>query len=111
MKLSRQERRQRERTSKKYEQRQTFTKKEVEEMNALSYQHGVAFGLYGAKVALGIGEVRLDRIRKEVLKLEATYFDGNRVEQLPFNVQEMIKYKRAAIANTSAAKNGQIKTK
>ncbi|AYP68421.1 hypothetical protein HWB91_gp51 [Bacillus phage vB_BboS-125] len=109
--MNRQERRKRERSSQKYEQRQTFTKKEVEEMNALSYQHGVAFALYGAKKALELGEVRLDRIRKEVLKLEGIYFDGSSIEPLPFNVQDMVKYRGAALANTAASKNGQIKTK
>lgn len=107
--MNRQERRNRERQSKKYEKRQTFTKKEVEEMNALSYQHGVAFALYGASKALNLGEVRLDRIRKEILQLEAIYFDSHSIEPLPFDVQEMIKYKGAAYANTAAAKNGTIK--
>ena len=110
--MNRQERRQRERSSKKYDKRQTFTKKEVEDLNAASYQHGLAFGLYAASRALNLGEVRLDRIRKEIQRLEATYFAIDTLEPLPFDVQDIIKYKGAAInATTTAGKGKRTRTR
>ena len=104
--MNRQERRQRVRSSQKYDKRQTFTKKEVEDLNAASYQHGLAFALFAAAKALNLGEVRLDRIRKEIQQLEAVYFAPETIEPLPFNVQEVIRYKGALKHATTTARKG-----
>ncbi|XJZ25975.1 hypothetical protein ACF5W4_11235 [Bacillota bacterium Lsc_1132] len=94
-KLTRQQRRDRERSAKKFTQRQTFTKDEVEQMNQASYEHGTAFALYAAMKILGLGEVRLDRIRMEIKALELHYFQGMSLDPLPFDLKEMNRYKGA----------------
>jgi hypothetical protein len=92
-KLSRQQRREKERSAKKFNQRQTFTKAEVEAMNQHSYEHGTAFALWAAAKVLGLGETRLDRIRMEIADLELQYFHGITLDPLPFDVAEVNRYK------------------
>lgn len=74
--LNRQQRRQRQRRSKKFDKKGTFTKQEVDQMNKQAYILGQRFALEGARVALGLGEKRIDRIRQEIHKLEAAKFGG-----------------------------------
>lgn len=94
-KLSRQQRRERDRAAQKYENKKTFTKAEVVAMNQASYEHGTAFALYAASKVLGLGEVRLDRIRLELKALEMHYFQGMSLDPLPFDWREMNRYKGA----------------
>jgi len=92
-KMNRAQRRQMERSKKKYEQRQTFTKEEVEGMNEQAYKYGVAFALQAAKEVLNLGEVRLDRVRFKLKEFEFEYFQQLR----PFkgDIDEIIRYKGA----------------
>lgn len=93
--LSRQQRRERERNAKRYDSRQTFTKKEVEDMNAHAFKLGTGMALYAAKKVLGLGDVRLDRVRKEILLLEDQFIMGESLDPLPFDTYEINQYKGA----------------
>jgi hypothetical protein len=72
--MSRQQRRQLERQVKKMENRRGFTLQEVENMNAQAYELGKETSLEAAAQVLGLGEVRLDRVKKHLAKLEAERF-------------------------------------
>jgi hypothetical protein len=75
VKLSRAERRRAERSRKKFDQLQTFSKKQVEDMNAQAYKYGVAMALLAAKNVLQLGETRLDRVRMKIKEYEFEYFE------------------------------------
>jgi hypothetical protein len=105
-KISRQERREKERSAKKFTSRNTFSKQEVEAMNQHSYEHGTAFALWSAAKILGLGEVRLDRIRMEIKALELQHFYGATLDPLPFDVAEVNLYK-GALANGGKGKGKQ----
>jgi hypothetical protein len=82
--MNRQQKRERERRSKKYEGRNTFSKKEVEEMNALSYNYGVRFVFQAIKGVYGWGDVRLDRLRDKLADLEQKHFtDFEPIDYMP----------------------------
>jgi hypothetical protein len=91
--MSRQQRRQQERSKKKYDKRQTFTKAEAEEMNEQAYKYGVAFALMAAKDVLSLGEVRLDRIRLRLKEYEFEYFQ--QLKPFDVNLDEVTEFKGA----------------
>lgn len=93
MTLNRQQKRAQERRAAKYDSRQSFTRKEVEHMTVTSFQAGTAMALYAAGKVLGLGEVRLDRVRAEIQTLEFQYFQERSREPLPFDIAEMNRYK------------------
>jgi hypothetical protein len=73
-KLSRQQKRQRDRLAKKYDSRTSFTKDEVEKANASAYEYGKKIALQAAASVLGLGEKRLQRVNEEVSRLEYKTF-------------------------------------
>lgn len=73
-KMSRQQRRQRDRDLRKYETKSTFTKGEIERANEVSYRYGMAFALQASKEVLGLGDTRLERIREKIAEYEARHF-------------------------------------
>lgn len=85
--MNRAQRRQQERSKQKFDNRQTFTKAEVEAMNEEAYKYGVAFTLMAAKHVLQLGDVRINRIRTKIAEYEFEYFHNlkpfdKEVEQL-----------------------------
>jgi len=80
-------------SAKKYDQRQTFSKNELEEMNARAFQIGTAIALYAAQQTLKLGPVRMDRVRRELKVLSLKYVDSNYEGlPLPFDVDEINRY-------------------
>jgi hypothetical protein len=72
--ISRQQRRQMERSAKKFDRRNMFTKSEVEKANAAAYEYGKQIALQAAAKVLGLGEKRLARIEEEANRLEYQTF-------------------------------------
>lgn len=106
--LTRQQRRELVRAAKKEQQRaakdnyrptgragRTFTQAEMETTSQVSYDHGKAFALYAAQQVLGLGDVRLDRVKKEIAELEVGYFAQLDPSPLPFDPYDIIGYKGA----------------
>lgn len=91
--LSRQQRRERQRAAKRYDQKTSFAKQEMEAASEVSYQYGKAFALYAAQQVLGLGDVRLDRVRLEIEALELQFFQKMSLDPLPFDIKEMNTYK------------------
>ena len=89
--MNRAERRRIQRSAQGFDSRQTFSKKELETMNAHAFKIGTAMALYAAKNALGLGDTRLDRVRLELRKLELKYVEQDNLEPLPFVVDRMNK--------------------
>ncbi|MED3571934.1 hypothetical protein [Cytobacillus praedii] len=89
--MNRAERRRQERNKKKFDQLQTFSKKEVESMNEQAYKYGVAFALVAAKEVLQLGEVRLDRIRKRITEFEFEYF--HQLKPFHEDIDETLRFK------------------
>jgi hypothetical protein len=73
-KLTRQQRRQMERSGKKFESRNSFSKKELEEANAVAYEYGKQLTIKAAAKVLGLGEKRLQRITEELARQEYETF-------------------------------------
>lgn len=73
-KLSRQQRRDQERRSQKFNSRSSFSKEELEKTNEISYSIGVGLSLKAVAEVLGIGEVRLERVRTKIKELEFEHF-------------------------------------
>ena len=74
IKKTRQQKRAESRRAKKYDNRQTFTKEELEEMNAASYEYGKRFALEAARKTLGLGEKRLARVNEELARIKYQHF-------------------------------------
>lgn len=72
--LTRQQRRQMERSGKKYERKTTFSKQEVEKANSAAYEYGKQLTLKAAKEVLGLGHARLERVEKRLAELEFETF-------------------------------------
>jgi len=87
--MNRAERRRRQRSAQAFDTRQTFSKKELEEMNSRAFQIGTAMALYATQQTLKLGPTRMDRIRSELKKLETKYIENPNIEPLPFDVDEM----------------------
>ena len=72
--MNRNERRRRERAAKRYDQRQTFTKTELEEANEIAYALGVDKALEAAAKVLGLGPTRIERVRNQLARIEYETF-------------------------------------
>lgn len=72
--LSRQVRRQMERSGAKFDKKTTFTKSEVEKANASAYLYGKQLALKAAAEVIGLGPKRLDRIEEKIADLEFATF-------------------------------------
>jgi hypothetical protein len=73
-KLTRQQRRQLERSGRKFEVKKTFSKVEVEQANAAAYEYGKQLVLKAATQVLGLGPKRIERIETVLTKLEYETF-------------------------------------
>lgn len=73
-KLTRQQKRSMQRSGKKFEERQTFTKDELHNANMASYEYGKQLVLLAAKEVIGLGPKRLDRIAEVIDRLEFEAF-------------------------------------
>lgn len=91
--MNRQQKRQQERSKKKFDKRQTFTKAETEAMNEQAYKYGVAFTLMAVKQVMGLGEVRLDRIRLKLKEYEFEYFQ--QLKPFEADIDEVAEFKGA----------------
>ncbi|WP_214812316.1 hypothetical protein [Exiguobacterium sp. s181] len=69
-KLSRQQRRRMKQQNQKHEARTTFTRQELREANAASYELGKQIALKAAAKALKLGDVRLARVTEELARQE-----------------------------------------
>lgn len=69
-KLTRQQKRQMQRRSKKFEARQTFTRQELTESNAAAYEFGKQIALMSAAKELKLGPTRLARVVDTLEKME-----------------------------------------
>lgn len=74
-KLSRQQRRAIERERKKTRERQSFHRGEVQQVSLLSYKDGRILALRAAKEVLGLGPVRLERVKERLEELENENFN------------------------------------
>lgn len=68
--MNRAERRQKERSAKAFERRQTFSKQEFEKANEAAYNMGVQHTLEAMKIALQIGPKRRAKVMVELLRLQ-----------------------------------------
>lgn len=72
--LTRQERRKMERNAKKYDQRTSFTRDELERANEAAYAYGKQIALEAIKRTAGIGPKRLAAIEGTIAELEHSTF-------------------------------------
>jgi hypothetical protein len=91
--MNRAQRRQRERSAQNYDNRKTFTKQELEDMNTHAFKIGTAMALYAAQQTMGLGEVRMDRMRKAILELEDKFILNGSMEALPFDTLDILRYR------------------
>lgn len=69
-KLSRQQRRRMKQQNQKHEARKTFTRQELSEANAASYELGKQIAMKAVAKTLKLGDVRLGRIADEIARQE-----------------------------------------
>ena len=69
-KMTRQQRRQWQRKSQKFEAKNNFTRQELSESNAAAYEFGKQIALMSAAKALKLGPVRIERIVDMIGQLE-----------------------------------------
>lgn len=72
--ISRQQRRQMERSGKKYEGKVSFSRDEVERANSAAYEYGKQLALKAASAVIGLGPKRLERIEAVLARLEFDTF-------------------------------------
>lgn len=72
--LSRQQRRQRARSGKKFDRKVTFTKDELQSANSAAYEYGKQLALKAAAEVIGLGPKRLERIGEVLERLETETF-------------------------------------
>lgn len=72
--MNRAERRRIARSAKKFDQRNSFTREEVEKANASAYEYGKQLALKAAKKVLKLGDTRLNRIEEELKRQEYETF-------------------------------------
>lgn len=72
--LSRQQKRAMQRKGKKYEEKVSFTKEELQNANMAAYEYGKQLAILAATEVIGLGPKRLDRITEVIEKLEFQTF-------------------------------------
>lgn len=73
-KLNRQQRRNMQRKGLKYENKESFTKEELQKGNTAAYEYGKQLALLAATEVIGLGPKRLDRINEVLERLEYQTF-------------------------------------
>lgn len=90
---TREERRRREKLGRKFEARQTFSRKEYMTAVEESYQVAVTLTLQAAKQVLGLGPSRLERVLQQLVQEETRVF-GQPVRNYQLDYQDEGKKKK-----------------